>query len=267
MNRYHINPETGNPNKCSAKPGNCPFKAEHYDTKEEARAAYENKQAGSLNMFARMEDMSREPLNEDLLPWVTDGPFGRFLNHPLVQDMMVDMMPGLANQRYLHNKKAAEDAYARGDWGRYVFIHERPFRAEKLYELHIDGIDVPKDLYEDVWIDSENIWQNQDEWNEMLVDLHERGATLGEPLDGLSDEVVIYRGSTRRNMNGLSWTLDEEKARWFAKRLLSDEDQAVVQRLVVPKSSILGYLTSRGESEILVNPDHAYNLFENAEEV
>jgi hypothetical protein len=47
MTRYHLNPKTGNPNKCSAKAGNCPFKTEdgaeatHYNSVEEARDGYE----------------------------------------------------------------------------------------------------------------------------------------------------------------------------------------------------------------------------------
>jgi hypothetical protein len=43
---YHISPTTGNPNKCGAKPGNCPFgaPAEHYESKEAARTAYEGTQ-------------------------------------------------------------------------------------------------------------------------------------------------------------------------------------------------------------------------------
>lgn len=41
--KYHISPETGNPNKCTAKPGNCRFGSDekHYGTKEEARKAFE----------------------------------------------------------------------------------------------------------------------------------------------------------------------------------------------------------------------------------
>jgi hypothetical protein len=39
MARYHINPETGNPNECSAQQGNCPFGSDeaHYPSKVEAR--------------------------------------------------------------------------------------------------------------------------------------------------------------------------------------------------------------------------------------
>lgn len=38
---YHVNPETGEPGVCSAREGSCPFKAEHYETAEEARKAFE----------------------------------------------------------------------------------------------------------------------------------------------------------------------------------------------------------------------------------
>jgi len=41
--RYHINPETGRVNKCTARPGNCRYGSDtaHSATKEEARAIYE----------------------------------------------------------------------------------------------------------------------------------------------------------------------------------------------------------------------------------
>lgn len=47
--KFHINPETGNPNKCVAKPGNCRFGADtnHYESKDEARTAYESSMSGS----------------------------------------------------------------------------------------------------------------------------------------------------------------------------------------------------------------------------
>lgn len=46
MARYHISPETGRPNLCRASIQQCPINKgedEHYDTKEEARAAAKNK--------------------------------------------------------------------------------------------------------------------------------------------------------------------------------------------------------------------------------
>lgn len=50
MAKFHINPSTGNANKCSATK-QCPFgdlDADHYATKEEATRAYESKMAASL---------------------------------------------------------------------------------------------------------------------------------------------------------------------------------------------------------------------------
>lgn len=41
--RYHVNPETGESGACSAQEGNCPFKAEHFASAEEARQAFEAK--------------------------------------------------------------------------------------------------------------------------------------------------------------------------------------------------------------------------------
>jgi hypothetical protein len=40
---YHISPTTGNPNRCSAKPGNCPFgdADKHFPDKESARKSFE----------------------------------------------------------------------------------------------------------------------------------------------------------------------------------------------------------------------------------
>jgi len=43
MNKFHINPETGEPGNCTASSGNCPFGGDeiHFTSKEAARAAYE----------------------------------------------------------------------------------------------------------------------------------------------------------------------------------------------------------------------------------
>lgn len=54
MTKYHINYETGRPNKCTATVRNCKYAVdgkmpEHYETKEEAKLAYERSQY--VNMF------------------------------------------------------------------------------------------------------------------------------------------------------------------------------------------------------------------------
>lgn len=62
MARYHINPETGNPNKCGAVKGNCPFGGtnEHYDTKAEAQAAYETHMDQTTDALQSIQKEIRE---------------------------------------------------------------------------------------------------------------------------------------------------------------------------------------------------------------
>jgi hypothetical protein len=50
MAKYHINPKTGNPGKCTAK-RSCPFgdiDSDHYDSREEAQAAYEKQMSTAV---------------------------------------------------------------------------------------------------------------------------------------------------------------------------------------------------------------------------
>ena len=50
---YHINPKTGNPGICKASEGQCPFssKEEHFQSKEEARAFYEESKKSSITLI------------------------------------------------------------------------------------------------------------------------------------------------------------------------------------------------------------------------
>lgn len=63
--KFHINPETGNPNKCSAKSGNCPFgsDSEHFESKNEARAHFESKNSEqSLKSSKKVVEVSSNPV-------------------------------------------------------------------------------------------------------------------------------------------------------------------------------------------------------------
>lgn len=68
MARYHINPETGRPNQCTAKV-KCRFGADtqHFDSKESARAGYEKQMegqavSGSLKKSAQTPNPAKKPL-------------------------------------------------------------------------------------------------------------------------------------------------------------------------------------------------------------
>jgi hypothetical protein len=254
MAKFHVNPETGDPGKCSAEDGRCPFGGEHFESEAEARNSYES----SMNPFSSpdaMKRMQEEELDEELAAWVEPGPLGNFLNHPLVQDLMVDAMPGLANMRLRDKRKRLAAAGAKEDWNSYVFLHERPYRFQALEEVLAEyPVKDPGKLVASVWIDSENIHQNYDGWGEILSDY---GMAMEsddrKTLSELPEELTVYRGCTKAGEDGYSWTLDKEKAEWFAKRFARSGAQLLETK--IPKDSVVAYLGGRGESEIVILPE------------
>lgn len=68
------------------------------------------------------------------------------------------------------------------------------------------------------------------------------------------DEITIYRGVTSYNADNekaLSWTLDYDKAEWFAKRFAR-----IVYEAQIEEAHILAYFNRKNESEIIVDPEY-----------
>lgn len=67
MANFHINPETGEPGKCSAAEGNCPFKdvSEHFESAAEARESYE-KEMESEEKYEELKGLSKDLINTTL---------------------------------------------------------------------------------------------------------------------------------------------------------------------------------------------------------
>lgn len=76
----------------------------------------------------------------------------------------------------------------------------------------------------------------------------------GEPLPG-PGPFVLYRGvsgrGTHRRVRGLSWTLDLEVARWFARRFDDLADPAVY-RIKAEERDVAFFTSERQEQEMLV---------------
>lgn len=93
------------------------------------------------------------------------------LHHPLIINVMI--LPGhhkADNIMYLHRKEDAEQSWHRKNWGRYVALHERPYRAEALQRVQFEGgllFDQPATwrLIKAVWIDSENVDEHDQFWS------------------------------------------------------------------------------------------------------
>lgn len=84
-----------------------------------------------------------------------------------------------------------------------------------------------------------------------------------EVFNNLDDEVTIYRGVTSYNadnVKALSWTLDYDKAEWFANRF--NEENGTVYEAQIERSHILAYFDRRNEFEIIVDPEYLIDIEE-----
>ena len=82
----------------------------------------------------------------------------------------------------------------------------------------------------------------------------------------LEDLVTVYRGVTSHNADNvlaLSWTLDRDKAQWFAHRF---GENGTVYEAQITKQHIYAFLNSRGESEVIVDPRGLQDITESQDE-
>jgi hypothetical protein len=69
-------------------------------------------------------------------------------------------------------------------------------------------------------------------------------------LDNLPKSVTIYRGCQKDvNENGISWTLDKDRAEWFATRF---KQEGLVLEKTILKRDIIAVFTGRSESEVVI---------------
>ena len=87
---------------------------------------------------------------------------------------------------------------------------------------------------------------------EEAEDIQELLAKVGD-----KDTLTIYRGETEHSTpyeQALSWTLDKEKADWFANRF--ESERPITYKAKVKTDYILAYDNGREEQEILVHSDY-----------
>jgi hypothetical protein len=197
---------------------------------------------------------STEDLHPDLVPYVSDGPLGKQLRHPLVYQIGM-MGNGWANAYYLQKIGDVKKALQNKKYDSYVWLHERPYRIEAFKEIeHLLSDTAYWKLVADIWTDTENQWQNYKEWKDLIGSKRSnRHYMMTEEEDNLlrslADEVTIYRGCQKGiNEDGLSWTLDKSKAQFFANRF---GKKGIILERKIPKSDIIAVLTGRNEAEVI----------------
>lgn len=213
-----------------------------------------------------------EELDPELVAYVDeDGPLGMCIKHPLVYSICHHPM---LNARYNAVLKAKQKALAKaeeeGKWSTYLWLHERPYRLFAFGEIQ-EELDEETywQLLGEIWVDSENIWQNEEEWKTYLdpADRNLREQFIMDEddqamLDMLPDKIKVYRGFTVEGReNGLSWTTDSIRAKWFARRfVVEDDERARVAIGWVAKADVIAHFNRRNESEIVVLPEDVKDM-------
>ena len=213
-----------------------------------------------------------EVLDPELEAHIEVGDAGwTMLRHPLVY--AVPYFPA-ENKRLNTLLRMKRDTVARGierhEWSSVIFLHERPYRLAALCEhqrqmTHTEYWQAVRD----VWVDSENIRHNRSTWRKLLTSKRpgrwhcamgdEDRALLAATFPDSTSTATVWRGhgpmEGGRRM-GLSWTLDREKAEWFARRngRLNGHPPVLSESRVACPDVLLA-VTTRGEQEFVVLPD------------
>jgi hypothetical protein len=203
-----------------------------------------------------------EPLDPELEAYMGQSSIGMSIRHPLVYSVIHHpAMNAFVNAQLEQKQRAVRNAYENEDWHRYVWLHERPYRAEAFFNV-MDYITDDSEywgLLGEVWIDSENIRQNPRLWKRLLSSnragvLEMMNRDEREALGDMPVAITVYQGHTTSRDDGWSWTIDRDKAVWFAQRFAALETgMPMVTTGCVFHHHVKAYFTRRGESEILVD--------------
>jgi hypothetical protein len=152
----------------------------------------------------------------------------------------------------------AEDAVLQRDWDQALILIEKPSRLDLLSEWWWEGCLFDEELravLPGMWSNAEPD-DTKEQWLALWVDAARSGRVETDPLPG-GDPLTIYRGEPAEpedGPRGIAWSLDRDVATWFALRLPWSSGTGVVIEATVPRSAILGYITDRDESEVIVDP-------------
>jgi len=193
---------------------------------------------------------------------------GTLLKHPLV--FAVPFTPNLVayyNSQLWAKQAAVREAIEKRDWGRYIALHERPYRLHAFIEI-VDEVDDPTywTMVGNWWTDSENIHQNFEEWMDLWsADRLDRESAMDDEervaLAVMPEILTIYRGyQVASSKLGMSWTLDRQQAKWFANRFRRPNNTAWIATAKIYKTDVLAYFTGRSEEEIVVLPDDVFDV-------
>jgi len=221
-----------------------------------------------MDVTARVNELMarQEPLLPELEPYVDRSPLGWLL--PYVTEIGLDRSRcALVNDRYRRTAERVRQHFEAEEFPSYIFAHERPHRLLAFIRClpglagctkGLVGADFGRVL-RDVWLDCENVRQNRRLWRDVwrhdaegrqhCMTAEERAALAAQP-----DRFIVWRGVSyfsSASINGFSWTLDRDKAIWFARRHCSKRRRAWLAEGSVAKKDVLAHFLGRSEQEIV----------------
>jgi hypothetical protein len=171
----------------------------------------------------------------------------------------------------MHERKMCElaEAVKERDWEWFVWLHERPHRLDAVLRL-IEEFGVSgKQLWPvvgHVWSDTESVRQNFDLWRDIwLMDDADRPMVMSDEersaLAALPQRFEIWRGVNHEDaVRGYSWTLNRERAIWYADRFADGERLPLLASGSVKKADVLSHFLRRDEVEIVVLSENVQDI-------
>lgn len=217
--------------------------------------------------FKQLEDFfAPEDLDEELETCIEESSFaGEVIKHPLIYAIPYHpTMNKHLNEMLEHKREAVNRYFEEGRPEASIWLYERPYRLPRFLAIadYLSDEVYWKTLSE-IWTDSENIWQNEEDWRTALLSPQE-GRTEHfmdqderDRLQSLPERLKVYRGfQTRGNAEGMSWTLNRSVAVWFAHRHLSKErkEEPYLATAEVDRVDVIAIQLARKEDEIILDP-------------
>jgi hypothetical protein len=185
----------------------------------------------------------------------------------------IESMNAITNARFEIVKLKAKEMFEKGDYLGYVFGTERPYRLDALLDVMAEEC-VMKPLKEmnqelaylviKTWRDSEAPWVNNDTWRSIMRRVGHDNLLL-EASSSIEAGTAVYRGISLAESpdtlkdGGMSWTIDYDKAKWFATRHDKGFDSYVLETAC--DENFIGVFDERGESEVIaINPIKSFTF-------